>query len=205
MTFRFSALLASFLVAFFAHGQEPPTSLDAFPASSEFTDLFTFNNGKPVKNLDDWKRRRRELIAPLMFYQYGRIPPKPDQVSARLDRREPHSSGLGTLNLMTLIIDSEKKLEMQIALYEPNTPGPHPVIIEEDGNPGVSKNVPIFLAKNYLHVEYARHHLDPDKNGVVGPAQKAYPDYDWATLAVWAWGGMRVVDYLETRDDIDMK
>ncbi|MCA9265181.1 MAG: hypothetical protein KDA60_15075, partial [Planctomycetales bacterium] len=25
------------------------------------------------------------------------------------------------------------------------------------------------------------------------------------TLAVWAWGGMRVVDYLETRDDIDQR
>ena len=188
-----------------AFGQhEFPTSLEALPASSEFTDLFTFNDGSLVTNVDDWKRRRTELIAPLMFYQYGRIPPRPDQVTARLDREEEHASGLGTLSMMTLIIDSEKKLKMQIALYKPKTPGPHPVIIEEDGNPGVSKNVPIFLAKNYVHVEYARHHLDPDKNGVVGAAQEAYPEYDWATLAVWAWGGMRVVDYLETRDDIDM-
>lgn len=38
-----------------------------------------------------------------------------------------------------------------------------------------------------------------------GPAQRAYPEYDWATLAVWAWGGMRVVDYLESREDIDMQ
>ena len=51
--------------------------------------------------------------------------------------------------MMTLVIGSEKKLEMEIALYKPNTPGPHPVIIEEDGNPGVSKNVPLLLAKNF--------------------------------------------------------
>ena len=182
-----------------------PTSAIAFPADTQFTDLFTFNDGTRVESIEDWQRRREQLIEPLLFYQYGRIPPKPDQVIARIDRQEEHQSGLGTLHLMTLIIDSEKKLEMQIALYKPKTPGPHPVIIEEDGNPGVSKNVPLFLEKNYVHVEYARHHLDPDRNGVVGPAQKAYPDYDWATLAVWAWGGMRVVDYLETRDDIDMK
>ncbi len=188
-------------------GQEQtlPVEVKAFPADPQFTDLFAFNNDTPVKSVEDWRRRRQELIELLMFYQYGRIPPKPDQVTARLDKQEEHPSRLGTLNMMTLIIGSEKKLEMQIALYKPKTPGPHPVIIEEDGNPGVSKNVPLFLAKNYIHVEYARHHLDPDKNGVVGPAQQAYPEYDWATLAVWAWGGMRVVDYLETRDDIDMK
>ncbi|NIP97687.1 MAG: SUMF1/EgtB/PvdO family nonheme iron enzyme, partial [Akkermansiaceae bacterium] len=52
-------------------------------------------------------------------------------------------------------------------------------------------------------IEYARHDLAPDKRGTIGPAQEAYPDYDWAMLAVWAWGGMRVVDYLETRDDVD--
>jgi len=53
-------------------------------------------------------------------------------------------------------------------------------------------------------VEYAREDLDPDQANVAGPAQQAYPDYDWATLAVWAWGGMRVLDYLESRDDVDL-
>ncbi|MGK0190591.1 MAG: hypothetical protein ACI9R3_006420 [Verrucomicrobiales bacterium] len=181
-----------------------PNSAAAFPASPELPDLFTFRDGSGVKDIADWERRRQELIEPLMIFQYGRIPPKPDQVFGRLDKVEPHESGLGTRHWITLIIDAEKKLEMRIVLYKPSTPGPHPVIIEEDGNPGASKNVPIFLAKNYVHVEYARHDLDPDQKGVVGPAQAAYPDYDWATLAVWAWGGMRVVDYLESRDDIDM-
>jgi hypothetical protein len=31
----------------------------------------------------------------------------------------------------------------------------------------------------------------------------AYPDHDWGTLAIWAWGAMRIVDYLESRDDVD--
>jgi len=45
--------------------------------------------------------------------------------------------------------------------------------------------------------------LDPDEPGVVGPAQAAYPDHDWATLAVWAWGAMRAVDYLLTLPQVD--
>lgn len=180
-----------------------PTSLDALPPAADLPDLFTFEDGSPVTDLEDWKRRRAELIEPLMFYQYGRVPPKPDQVTARLDKREEHASGAATVHWLTLIIDSEKKLEMRLVIYEPKTAGPHPVIIKEDGNLGKNENALLFLEKNYLFIEYARHDLDPDKNGVIGPAQKAYPDYDWATLAVWAWGGMRVVDYLETRNDID--
>ena len=38
---------------------------------------------------------------------------------------------------------------------------------------------------------------------VPGPAQMAYPEYDWASLAVWAWGASRVLDYLATRPDIN--
>lgn len=200
-----SLLFATTLLAFTTGAEEEiPRTAESFPASPELPDLFTFRDGSRVRDIGDWERRRQELIEPLMIFQYGRIPPKPDQVVGRVDREEPHESGLGTRHWITLIIDSEKKLEMRIVLYKPNTAGPHPVIIEEDGNPGASRNVPIFLAKNYVHIEYARHDLDPDQRNVVGPAQAAYPDHDWATLAVWAWGGMRVVDYLETRDDIDM-
>ena len=38
---------------------------------------------------------------------------------------------------------------------------------------------------------------------MIGPAQAAYPDHDWATLAVWAWGAMRAVDYLITLPQVD--
>ena len=59
------------------------------------------------------------------------------------------------------------------------------------------------MRKNYLFIEYARGDLAPDRRGSIGPAQRAYPEFDWAMLAVWAWGGMRVVDYLESRTDVD--
>jgi hypothetical protein len=45
----------------------------------------------------------------------------------------------------------------------------------------------------YNHIE-----LDPDTKSedIAGPCQKMYPSYSWETLAVWAWGAMRVADYL---------
>ena len=182
-----------------------PTDLKDLPTQRDLPNLFTFNDGKKVKNLENWKERRQELIRPLMFYQYGSMPPKPDQVMFRTDKEKNHSSGIGKEIWKTLIIDSKRKLEMRLVIYKPNTPGPHPVIIEEEGSLGGSKNAEGFMKRNYLFIEYARHDLDPDRKNTKGPAQKAYPKYDWETLAVWAWGGMRVVDYLESREDVDMK
>lgn len=53
--------------------------------------------------------------------------------------------------------------------------------------------------------------VDPDKNDPTDgvqphyfvPGQTAPREHDWGTLRAWAWGLSRVVDYLETRSDID--
>ena len=201
-----AVLLAALLLSPVAAEQPAlPTSIDSFPVTRGLPDLFAFNDGSRVNDIDDWKRRRAELIAPLLFYQYGSMPPKPDMVAVQIDRIEEHENGLGTKHWLTLIIDSKRKLRMRAVLYQPKGEGPHPVIIEEDGNPGNSRNCWMFLEKNYVFIEYAGSDLDPGRRDEKGPAQKAYPEHDWAMLAAWAWGGMRVVDYLETRDDIDMK
>jgi hypothetical protein len=53
--------------------------------------------------------------------------------------------------------------------------------------------------------------IDPDKNDSADGVQPHYfatrqtapGEHDWATIRAWAWGLSRVVDYLETRPDID--
>ena len=89
----FSVLLSS--------AKELPTSLEELPAQNNLPDLFQFDDGKKVKNLDDWKERRKELIEPLMFYQYGFIPPRPDKVTPRLDKEKAHPSGTGKEHWIT--------------------------------------------------------------------------------------------------------
>ena len=186
-------------------GWRPPLSFESLPSTPGLPDVFVASNGERVTTREQWARRREEIKALLQYYQYGRIPPRPDKVTARLMERRPHRSGLGTEEWIRLIIGSKRRLEMRAVIYVPRDAGPRPVVIREEGSLGRTEQIPMFLEKGYMFVEYARHDLDPDKSGVVGPAQKAYPDHDWATLAVWAWGGMRVVDYLESRDDVDLE
>ncbi len=186
-------------------GWKPPASPESLKPSLELPDLFTFADGSRVKTKADWERRRAEMKKMLLYYQYGRIPPRPDTVTAADIQRRPHPSGKGTMEFMSLVIGSKRKLRMRILLNLPKAPGPRPVILCEAGRLGGNRNVPMFLDKGYIFIEYARSDLDPDRKDFAGPAQEAYPDYDWATLAVWAWGAMRLVDYLETRKDVDLE
>ena len=173
--------------------------------SQSHPDLFQFDDGRPVESAGDWAERREEMKELILFHQYGRVPPPPERVTAEITSRKRHESGLGDAYRITLTIHGPESLPMRIALYKPDLEGKRPAILREEGTLGRTRQIPMFLENGYIFIEFARHDLDPDKKDVVGPAQAAYPDYDWATLAVWAWAGSRVVDYLETRDDIDLE
>lgn len=186
-------------------------SISELPVQTRLPELMRLSDGSIVQNLEQWQQRREEIKALLLRYQYGSMPPRPDKVTAVDVQRSEHPSGKGTIESTTLVIESSRQpqpLRMRILVFVPHSArraGRLPVIIREEGTLNGNAFVPTLLDHDYIFIEYARHDLDPDKKDVVGVAQQAYPEYDWATLSVWAWGGMRVVDYLESRDDVDMK
>ncbi len=187
-----------------AESWKPPVSLDALPSVPGLPPLFSFAAGKRVESSADWELRRQEIKAILQYYEYGQLPPRPDVVSVENLESRVLVDYNATEQRMTLVLGSQTQLRMRIAVYRPARAGRLPVIVCEEAALGHLGEVPLLMERGFMLVEYAREDLDPDKPNVVGPAQQAYPDYDWATLAVWAWGGMRVVDYLESRDDVDL-
>jgi dienelactone hydrolase len=62
------------------------------------------------------------------------------------------------------------------------------------------------IARGYAVATLYNGDIDPDRKEERGPLKKAIdPDNKAGTIAAWAWGIHRVVDYLATRDDIDAK
>jgi len=183
---------------------KPPATLDSLPSVPGLPDLFLFADGKHVESAKSWQRRRKEMKAILQYYEYGHLPPRPDVVRVENLVSRTLTNCNASEQRMTLVLGSQTQLRMRIAVYRPPQKGRLPVIIREEAELGHTEEVPLITGRGFMLVEYARLDLDPDKPDIVGPAQQAYPDYDWATLAVWAWGGMRVVDYLESRDDVDL-
>lgn len=176
---------------------------DELPDVKELPDPFLMNNGKRVKTRADWAKRREEIKAMMLYYQYGHMPPAPKIIIAEELSSITVYDGGATKKHILLSMGPERKVKINVGIIIPKGKGPFPVILKND--PQIF-NVPIaeeIVKRGYIIADYIRTDLDPDRNDAVGPAQAAYPDYDWATLSVWAWGGMRVIDYLMTLNVID--
>lgn len=177
--------------------------MDELPDIKKLPDPFLMKSGKRVMSRADWKKRRNEIKAMMLFYQYGHMPPPPKNVSTKVLSSKIVYEGCAIKKHILLSMGPGKKLKVNVGIIIPKGKGPFPVILKNDSD--IFK-VPIaeeVVKRGYIVADYNRTDLAPDKKATVGQAQKAYPDYDWATLAVWAWGGMRVVDYLENLNVVD--
>src|SRR6266498_4090058 len=51
--------------------------VEKLPVVKDLPDPFIFNDGTRMKSKEDWPRRRAELQAAILYYEYGRMPPAP--------------------------------------------------------------------------------------------------------------------------------
>jgi hypothetical protein len=201
--FYWLLLLSLFGTIEFARGEIEGTDEVRVPQGfPSLPGLMITESGEAIDSPSDWGVRREEIKALLEYYEYGHVRPRPDQVVATNIENRQLSEFHGREERMTLLIGSKNRIPLRVAVYLPNLPGPFPVLIREEHALGHIEEVPLILERGYGFVEFAREDLDLDLPGVKGAAQSAHPEYDWATLAVWAWGAMRVVDYLESRNDV---
>ncbi|MEX2715290.1 MAG: hypothetical protein Q6353_019995 [Candidatus Sigynarchaeum springense] len=175
-------------------GSDHPLVIKPFP------DPFMFNNGTRVSSESDWNSRRAEIKELLLGTEYGAMPGRPDRVSIA----EISTNDLGggrTLHVVILTIvpnNASPAISFNFTawIYIPNGTGPFPAVLKV-GRDGEGFNVPA-MERGYLLACYDNKELDPDTEGhdINGPAQAAYPGYSWGSIAVWAWGAMRLADYL---------
>lgn len=173
-------------------------------AIEELPDPFRFAGNQRVTRPEQWPTQRERLRESLLAYQYGRIPldPVPVRVLSSTSRKlDGHEA---TETRFVLALGEGDELTLRVGLTTPDSTGPFPVIIKNESRLG--PHPPILdelLERGYAVCEYVATDLDPDARDTRGPAQIAYPDHDWGTLGVWAWGGIRTVDFLLTRPEID--
>lgn len=179
----------------------PP--VEALPQREGLPDPMTFLDGDAVETRFDWVRRRSEMRDLLLHYQYGELPSAPGGMEIDVTSEEPVMGGKAVDRRVRLrFSEGERRFEMRLGMLLPKRAGRFPAIIKNDVAIG---HIPIaeqLIEEGFITVEYLRTDLDPDEVGVVGPAQAAFPEAEWGTLAVWAWGGLRVIDYLETLAEV---
>lgn len=169
-----------------------------------FPNPFIFNNGTQVANQADWRFRREEIKEILLDIEYGHMPGRPDALNASEISSEVRTDGSIAKVVELSIVPSNATpnimINFTIWIYIPSGAGPFPTIVKvaQDGTGSQTAMNQNIVARGYMYVCYNHTALDPDTGGYdeVGACQTAYPSYDWGSVAVWAWGAMRVADYL---------
>jgi hypothetical protein len=184
-----------------------PTSAPAqfAPSLGPAPDPLVLQDGQPVDSEARWQERRREMKDLVMAQEYGSVPDAPGNVTLdSILETGKRFEGMSEFQSLRIRFGPEKTLSTTVHCYRPSgISAPLPVILRF-GLGG--EHAPAANRRGYAFVCFEQTALDPDTEGYdePGPAQAAYPEYDWGSLAVWAWCASRVMDYVETLPDIDV-
>ncbi|MBE6585590.1 MAG: hypothetical protein E7645_03585 [Ruminococcaceae bacterium] len=161
-------------------------------------DLFTFEDGTPVKTRDDWEMRRGEIYKTAVELQYGTLPPAPEflEVETLYIGGKVHSYRIHTGT-------KKHPVSFLMKLMLPTSGYNFPAIVDGDMCFPYHLNqefLSIATNENIAWVFFDRTELAHDIQGEgrrMGQLYDAYPDYTFGALGAWAWGYSRCVDALE--------
>lgn len=189
-------------------------------------DLLTMSDGTKVADADMWRTRRRpEILELFRKHAYGRAPiGRPEGMTFRvfdLDRKA--MDGNATRKQVEInFAGKEDSRKMTVVVFLPNTiKGPVPtfLLISHRGPDNLDPTRKIksgfwpaeeIVERGYGMAAFYAGDLDEDrfdefKDGVHAQFDKPgpRPADAWGTLAAWAWGASRAMDYFETDKEID--
>ncbi len=204
-------LLLVFLLPYKAAGQNPPgvTDMPAFeelPFINELPDPFMLDNGTRITSVSQWPLCREELKAKILYYAYGHFPPPPAEITAHEISSASIYSGKATKKIVRLTMGPNSEITFDVKLIIPQDKiDLLPVIVTGDACWYTQENRygPETIQRGYAIAEFDRTKLRPDDINLPGPVMQAYPAWDGGAVAIWAWGYMRVVDYLLTQSIFD--
>jgi len=185
----------------------PLAEAGQLPSVKELPDPFLMNDGTRVKRPSDWQRRRAQLQAAILYYQFGSMPGPPANLTDKEIVSGPSGHPGATEKQVLLTMGPQGKIALHLEMTLPAGDGPFPVIACGDMcwgrvGPTIVREV---IQRGYILVNFDRTEVVPDRDDRAAGAYPLYGDHDWGALAAWAWGYHRVVDYLVRLDCVDAK
>jgi pimeloyl-ACP methyl ester carboxylesterase len=187
-------------------------------------DALRMNDGTQVTSAAQWsKARRGEILELFRTHVYGRVPPTRYEQSFRVTHEDAQAlEGAATLRQVEVrIARGDKAVVIHVNLFVPNRaarPVPAFLLICNRGAENIdptrqtkSEFWPVVqgIARGYAMAAFLNADVDPDRhdefqNGIHGLLDEPPRPADaWGTIAAWAWGASRVLDYLQTVKQID--
>jgi pimeloyl-ACP methyl ester carboxylesterase len=190
-------------------------------------DMFQFADGDKVTSRKQWESRRAELLQIFQREMFGISPPKPTNLSFRVQDSDPQAMN-GNATRKNIAISFEQSGEpftFHLTLFVPNKKkGPAPVFLllnhrgVENTDPTRAKHSDFWPAEEVIGRGYAiaainvSAEVEPDQKNATNGVRRFYlqhssepQKYTWGALAAWAWSGSRAIDYFETDPEINAK
>ena len=192
----------------------------ANPYKETMPDLMTFKNGTKVKTVDQWPKRRAELVEDFEREVYGRIPMNVPRVQWEVTNTvEGESGGIATVT-RTLAghVDNSAFPQVKVTIQAGFTVPKHaagrlPIILQFGfaGRPGGNAR-PNSWMQQALDKGWGYGTINPGsvqgdnsklREGIIGVTNKGQPrgPEDWGALRAWAWGVSCLIDYFQANPD----
>lgn len=197
--------------------------VDQLPETKGLQDPFRMADGSRVETLEDWQKQRRYLKAMLAHYQYGHMPPRPKnlEIEKSLEREVFDGKAVEERHQITLRRNG-RSVTFRMALIRPGKKDRRPVVVKNchdffdpnnslSGKPSQTAEYDraaarLAVERGYILCKFIRTDLARDqKNNRDSGVFPLYPEYDWGTIAAWAWGHQVVVDALNELGHADME
>lgn len=186
-------------------------------------DPFLMYDGSRVKTLDDWDKQRDYLKEMLAHYLYGHMPPRPKRIQVEnISACEAFGGKAVEEHHKLTISRNGRSLSFRMALIRPPKKQRRPVIVKnchtffdpnvfpEGHRSRKTAENDRYAAKNavergYILCKFIRGDVAADTKDNRGTGVfPLYPEYDWGTIAAWAWAHQLVVDALDRLGHADM-
>lgn len=186
-------------------------------------DVLTTSKNQKITSRKEWEKLRRPELLELFTSQvYGRVPVTPYQTTFNVVKEDPKAmNGAATLKIIDISISANAQtLIIHLGLFIPNKIAkPVPAFLLICNRPPAenidftrekkSEFWPVeeAIARGYAMAAFFNGDVDPDQddnfqNGIHALLDKGRTGESWGTIAAWAWGASRCLDYLATDKSI---
>jgi hypothetical protein len=179
-------------------------------------------NGERITEIDQWPEQRSYLKTLLQHYLYGHVPPPPLENELTFsqtsnEKYTPANSDLIGRKQTYKITISRNSIShsFSFTLWRPEESKRYPTLIDNrrrsqtnSFHPHQIYGMDEAVRRGYMGVVYEREEVAPDDPNNADRHEgifPLYPEYDFYTIAAWAWAYQPVIDVLNKLGLIDME
>ena len=180
-----------------------------FELTWELPNPFYKADGSIMSTKAEWEEKRKAYLELLSEMYYGEMPGRPQTLTASELSNETICQNIVCHKVVRLCAQGEEApVFFNVHIYRPVMPREEkliPVVIPAADT--LSEEIISMAVEQGFEIcsfEVAEAAPDDKEKIWEGGCAKAYPGYTWRALAMWAWLQSRVIDWLETQEDIDV-